>query len=98
MLEKFAGKKFFFVSISVVGFVCFHILNWYILHLEFIFIRFFGELLMFPLIFLVQPVLFVLSIVYCINDKFRIKSYSFWSFLILLVSNSFTIGSFIMAK
>ena len=100
LTEKFSGKRFFFVTLIVVGFFIFLLLDWFIYHLYKdidsirILIGFFRELLFFPLMFIIQPALLILSFIHCINEKFRIKSYSFCSFLILLISNSFCIGSF----
>ena len=97
--EKFTGKLFFFVSLGVVGYFCLLFLNFYFIKANFILIGVFQELMTFPLLFLYQPMLLVLSILHCIKDKFRIKTYSFWSFLILLISNAyFLVGNFIVAK
>lgn len=93
ILEKFAGKNFFFVSLGVVVYFCMLCLNAYVIKSDFIYIGIFQELLTLPLI-LFQLVLLVLSILHCIKDKFRIKTYSFWSFFILLISNSFVLISF----
>jgi hypothetical protein len=101
MFEKSAGKGFFFMSLGVVGFVCFLILDWYILQfkLDSIILRHFlralGELITIPLLFLVQPALLVFSIIYCIKDRFRIKTYSFWSFILLLIGNLLVLEAFI---
>ena len=92
--KKFAGKKFFILSLCVVGYMCSLFMNAYVFKSDFVLFGFFYELLNFPLIFLGQPALLVISVFYCIKDKFRIKSYSFWSFIILLISNVFVFGSF----
>ena len=99
MIEKFKSKRFFFVTLGVVGYFCLLLLvsnikidNVFITQI----IRFVGEITLLPLMFLVIPALLILSIIYCIKDKFRIKNYSFWSFLILLISNVFWIASFII--
>lgn len=94
ILEKFTGKKFFFVSLGVVGYFCVLCLNTYIIKSHFIFIGIFQELLTLPLI-LFQLVLLVLSILHCIKDKFQVKTYSFWSFFILLASSLFIFNSFL---
>lgn len=98
MSEKFIGKKFFFVSLGVVGYICLLYLNEYVIKSNFVLIGVFREMLTIPLLFFVQPVLLILSIIYCIRDKFRIISYSFWSFFILLISNLFILGTFIESK
>jgi hypothetical protein len=94
LLEKFSTKRLFFVSLGVAGCFCLLCLNAYIVKSDFVLIGVFQELLTLPLM-LIQLALFVLSIMYCMNDKFRIKSYSLWTFLILLVSNSLFLGSII---
>ncbi len=96
LLKRFAGKRFFFLSLGVVGYFCLLYLNAYVIKSDFVLIEFFQEILTLPLI-CVQFVLFIFSIIYCIRDRFRIKTYSFWMFFILLVNNSFVIGSFVMA-
>lgn len=92
--ENFAGKKFFFMSLSVTAYFCLLYLNTYIVKSNSVLIGIFQELLTLPLI-LFQLLLLILSILYCIKDKFRIITYSFWSFLILLISNLFIFKSFI---
>ena len=100
LLDFFAGKRLFFITLGVVAYFSYLLLNYYVLEIEYSplvihIIRFFGELITFPLLF-IQPVLLILSIIHCIKEKFRILSYSFWSFLILLIANTFCIGSFII--
>ena len=96
-----ADKGLFFVSLCVIGFLSFVILDYYIFHSDFFSIQIFralGELTILLLLFIVQPALFVFSIYLCKKENFRIKTYSFWSFIILLVSNSFFFGSFIFLR
>jgi hypothetical protein len=101
LFNKSASKGFFFVSLGVVGYFCFLWLNAYVIHLDFYkdvsILGFFGEILTLPLL-LFQLVLLVLSIIYCIKDKFRLKTYSFLSFLILLVSNVYFLGNLLVSK
>jgi hypothetical protein len=98
LLELFAGKRLFFLSLVVVGFFCFIILEWYLHNLGFEINPVWGALgnmLMIPMVFVLYPGLLILSLIHCIHEKFRIKSWSFWSFFILLVSNPFFVGSII---
>ena len=95
LLEKFTGKRLFFVSLVVVGYFCLLCLNAYFFKSNFVLIGVFQELLTLPLL-LFQLALLFFSIMHCIKDKFRIITYSFWTFLILLISNSFFLGSFIL--
>lgn len=94
ILEKFAGKRFFFVSLGVVGYFCVLCLNAYVVKSDFIFIGIFQEMLTLPLV-LLQSVLLVFSVLRCMKDKFRVKTYSFWSFILLSASNLFVINSFL---
>lgn len=94
IFEKFTGKIFFFVSLCVVGYFCLLCLNTYIVKSDFVLIGIFQELLTLPLI-LFQLMLLVLSAFHCMKDKFRVKTYSFWSFLVLLAGNLFVINSFV---
>lgn len=86
--EKISAKTLFFASFGVVAYFCLLYLNANIIRSDLVLIGAFQEMFTLPLL-LIQLALFVLSIMYSINDKFRIKSYSLWAFLILLVSNSF---------
>ena len=101
LLKIFAGKVLFFTSLGVVGFFCLIILDWYIFYLGLdlvfinIFINFVGNCLMVPVMFVIYPGLLIISIIHCIHEKFRIKSWSFGSFFILLVSNPFCVGSIV---
>lgn len=93
-VDKFAGKKFFFVCLGIVGYFCLLFLNTYVFKSDFVLIGIVQEAATLPLI-LFQLALFVLSILFCIKDKFRVKTYSFWSFLVLLGSNLFILNSFL---
>ena len=94
MFNKFSGKRFFCVSLGVVGYFCFLLLNTYVIKSDFCLIGVLQELLTLPLL-IFQLALLVLSVIHCIKDKYRIRTYSFWSFIMLLVSNAFCIGSFV---
>ncbi len=94
LLQKLAGKNFFFTSLLVAGYFCLLCLNTYVIKSDFILIEILQELLTLPLI-VFQFVLLGLSISYCIKDKFRLRTYSFGGFLILFVSNLFVLISFI---
>ena len=87
-------KRFFFVSLGVVGYFCLLLLNAYIIKSDFVLIGVFQELLTLPLLFIVQPGLLLFSIVNCVNEKFRLKSWSLATFLVLLISNLFFLGGF----
>lgn len=85
-------KKLFWISFAVVGFFCLLYLNAYCVKSDLAFIGWFQELLTIPFMFF-QFILLLISIGYCIKDKFRVNRYSFWSFFILLINNLFVICS-----
>ena len=88
------SKRLFLMSLCVIGYFCLLGLNAYIVKSNFILIGVFQELLTLPLLF-IQFVLLVFSIIFVIKGNFRIKTYSFWTFLLLLISNSFCLGPLI---
>ena len=100
LFKILSGKTLFFMTLGLAGFFCLIILSWYLYNLGssiilINFINVLGNMLMLPMLFLVYPALLILSVIHCIHEKFRIKSWSFGSFLILLVSNPFFVGSII---
>jgi len=97
MYEVFTPKRLFFVSLGVVGYFCLLYLNAYVVKSDFVLIGVFQEMLTLPLLF-AQLALWVVSIIYSIKEKFRVKSYSFWTFLILLLNNTFCIGSLFLSR
>ena len=100
LVELFAGKNLFLMTLGVVGFFCLIILSWYFHHLgsAVIFTRLvgvLGNILMLPMVFLFYPVLLIFSIIHCIHEKFKIKSWSLVALILLLVSNPYFVGSII---
>jgi hypothetical protein len=87
------SKKLFYASLVVVGYFLFLFLNAYLIKSKFVLIGVFQELITIPML-LGQLILFGFSIKYSISDKFSMKKYSTWSFIILLVSILSTWGSF----
>lgn len=87
-------KKLFWISFAVVGYFCLLYLNTYFIKSDLVFIGWVQELLTIPFI-LFQFILLIISILYCIKDKFRVNRYSFWSFFILSINNLFVICSLI---
>lgn len=90
-------KKLFWISLVIVGFFCMLYLNAYFIKSDSIIIGWFQELLTIPFM-LFQFVLLVISILYCVKDKFRVNGYSFWSFFILLLNNLFVVYSLFLDK
>ncbi len=95
MSEIICNKNLFYFRLLTAGYFILLCVNAYIIKSECILIGIIQELLTIPML-LIQIFLFILSIKYCIKNKFRIKEYTFWAFPILLVSNSFTLGSLII--
>lgn len=90
-------RKLFWVSLVIVGFFCMLYLNAYCIKSDSIIIGWFQELLTIPFM-LFQFVLLVISILYCVKDKFRVNGYSFWGFFILLLNNLFVVYSLFLDK
>lgn len=90
-------KKLFWVSLIIVGYFCMLYLNAYCIKSNSIIIGWFQELLTIPFL-LFQFVLLIISILYCMKDKFRVNEYSFWSFFILLLNNIFIVYSLFSDK
>ena len=87
MSEKSGGETFFVLSCVVVGYFSFLFINAYVLKSNFFLISVIAEIITIPMM-LLQFVIFILSIFNMIKDKFQGENtYSFWSFLILLISN-----------
>ena len=89
-------KILFYVSLCVIGYFCLLCMNAYIIKSNFFLIGVLQEILTLPLLF-IQFVLLFVSMQYCFNDKFKIKSYSLWTFILLLISNFYFLGSFIIS-
>ena len=83
LFDDLAGKPFFILSLCVLGYFCVVNLN---VFFKVPLVVFFTQLLWFPMLIL-QIVLLIPAIIYCIIDKFRIDSYSFWSFVFVIVGN-----------
>ena len=97
LVDWFTPKIFFWVSLGVVGYFCLLFLNAYVVKSDFVLIGIFQEMWTLPLMFLIQPGLLVFSIIHCIKEKFRISLWSFFAFLILLISNLFCLCSFFLS-
>lgn len=95
IIKLFSEKKLFWISLAVILYFCLLYLNAYCVKSEIVLIGWFQELLTIPFI-LFQFILLILSILYCIKGKFRVNSYSFWSFIILLINTLFVIWSFLL--
>lgn len=92
------------MSLGVAMFFCLLVLYWYLYHLglDSPMQRFFnhlvdvlGNILMLPVMFIIYPGLLIFSIIHCIRERFRIKSGSFWSLILLLLFNPFFVGTLI---
>jgi len=86
LFDELAGKPFYIVSLSVLGYFVFMNLNGLFFKIKDPFIAIFTQFIWFPLL-IIPIVLLIPAIIYCIIDKFRLDSYSFWSLVIILFSN-----------
>lgn len=94
IIKIISEKTLFWISVAIALFFCLLCLNAYCVKSDFILIGWLQELLTIPCI-LLQFLFLILSIFYSIKDKFSVNRYSFWSFIILLITNLFVICSFI---
>jgi len=92
MQKKIITQKLFYLSLCVAGYFVLLWINAYAIKFNLALIGFFQELLTIPLL-IVLLFLFILSVKYCIDDKFRIKKYSFWTFFTLLITILLSFGS-----
>ncbi len=97
MNSEFTDKNIFYTSIITSTFLLFTYLNSMVFKMNFILIGFFHELLIIPCI-LIQPVLLFLSIRRFIRIKFKIKSDTFCTIIISLITFSLTWGSLVINK
>ena len=85
------SKGLFFVSLTFSIYFIFDYLNYHIFHLDvslFWITIFFGVINeIIPLVF-IQVVLLLISFILWVMNQFKIKTYSFWSCVILLISIS----------
>jgi hypothetical protein len=91
----FNSKSLFWVSAAVVFYFGFVYLNHYYFHIDLVLLGVFQELLLFPLMAL-QLVLLFFSLKNLIAAQFSLKTYSFPTVCILLISSVLTWGSFII--
>lgn len=95
MINKINIKFLFYISLVLLGYFSLLYLNGYIIKSDSFVIEFLQELLTVPML-LIELVLFFLALVLWVRDKFSVKSYSFWTFLIVFISSFFTWGSFLI--
>ena len=94
--QLISGKEIIFhISIIASLFLLFIYLNSTILKLNYILIGVFQELLTIPCI-LIQPVLLFLSLRRFIKIKFKVKSYTFYTLILSLMTMILTWGSLII--
>ena len=94
--QLISGKEIIFhISIVASLFLLFIYLNSTILKLNYILIGVFQELLTIPCI-LIQPVLLFLSLRRFIKIKFKVKSYTFYTLILSLMTMILTWGSLII--
>ena len=94
MRKKIGQKTVFFVTIVLVGYFIFMYLEVYVGYKlgidKFDIVK---EMMNRPIpipVLIFESILFLISIIQCIVDRFKIKTYSFWTFIILLISMVFT--------
>jgi hypothetical protein len=96
MREILNEKILFYLSVTIGVYFILLSLDAYVLKSGNILVGIIRESLTIPMLIL-QIILLVLAITYCIQDRFRINEYSFWAFSILIISNLLTLGSILKA-
>lgn len=86
-------KSLFWISAAVVAYFGFVYLNHYYFNIDVVLLGVFQEMLLFPLMAL-QWVLLFFSVKNLIAAKFSLKTYSFPTVCLLLISSVLTWGSF----
>lgn len=89
------NKTLFILSLSIFVYFTFLFLNSYVLKWENTIFGVFQELLTIPML-IFQVVLLVIAFKRSVKDKFAIKSLAFWSFCLMVVSSSVTLGTLIL--
>jgi len=97
MIKNLSSRRLLYLSIFISGYFGFLFLNAKVLKCNNLFLQFIVE--SFTFLFLIgQVVLLVIAAKYWKNDKFPVKTYSFWALIILLVNSCWTIGSWVVSR
>ena len=95
-MKNLVQKFFLSFIILLFSYFAFLYLDAYILHLSDIWIGFIREMITLPLIILQFPLFVISLIIWGGIDDFRIKTYSFWALVILLISMGLTLIPFLI--
>lgn len=88
------GKLIFIISLIITVYFLSLFLNAYVIEFENGLFRFIGELITIPIL-IGQLFVLVISIKYTIEDKFSLKTYSFWAFILSGITSIWTFTSLI---
>ena len=94
-MKNLDQKIMFFVNLMILMYFILLYLDAYMIRLPSIFIGIIREMFVFPLMILQVP-LFIVSVVLWISNNFRIKTYSFWAVIILMISMGLTLIPFLI--
>ncbi len=94
MLKKISDKNVFYISLVVVIYFIFLYVNSYIVKAEYVLIGVLQESLTIPML-IIQFILLIIVINRCISNKFDVKTYTFFAFIMLIVNSLFVLFSFI---
>ena len=92
----FNEKILFYLSVVIGAYFILLGLNAYVIKSEHVIMGVIREMVTIPII-LIQIILLVFSIKYCLNNRFNIREYSFWAFSILLLTNLLILGTIVIA-
>ncbi len=87
MFNKTNSKIFFYISCGLTLYFGFLFLDAYVIHSKFVLIGVFRELFTIPALF-IQLLMLGVTFNNWRREKFQLKSYSFWSFLMLIITSA----------
>ncbi len=88
-------KQLFYLSLIIIVYFVILITNAYIIKCENTLVRVIQEYLTLPIL-LSQLVILGVSIKFVMEDKFKVKTYSFWTFVLMFISSLCTFLSIIL--
>ena len=91
-------KTLFYTSILISCYFILLLLNAYVIKSENVVVGFLQELFTIALLILQLVLLFVSIKHWAVKDNFLMRKYSFWTFLILFISNAWTLSTLFISN
>ena len=95
---KLNNRNLFGASVFILGYFILLALNEYFTKSEFVVTGFVRELFTIPLLMLQLVLLVVATKRWVAEDRFSVRKFPFWATLVLLISNSWTLGSLFITR